>query len=137
MTESAGRARLIEHWSVAVNRNGENILTIESNCLSGKDLTLEDQETIRQCARHLVAFVGAAEALAGQEEAPHLDEEVPHPFNSRTPYEPEDERDIWCKDCEHHRDARIHASAKAEEHAPAPPRPKPDIAALKALPDEF
>jgi hypothetical protein len=79
----------------------------------------------------------AAQALAGQEEAPHLDEEVPHPFNSRTPYEPEDERDIWCKDCEHHRDARIHASAKAEEHAPAPPRPKPDIAALKALPDEF
>lgn len=85
--ESAGRARLIEHWSVAVNRNGENILTIESNCLSGKDLTLEDQETIRQCARHLLSFVGAAEALAGQEEAPQQkdDEEEDHARGGSVP----------------------------------------------------
>jgi hypothetical protein len=37
------------------------------------------------------------------------DEEfAPHPFNSRTPYEPGDDRDIWCKDCEYHRDHAIH-----------------------------
>lgn len=38
-----------------------------------------------------------------------VDEEmVPHPFNSRTRYEPGDDRDIWCKDCEYHRDHEIH-----------------------------
>lgn len=37
------------------------------------------------------------------------DEEMePHAFNSRTPYEPGDDRDIWCKDCEYHRDHIIH-----------------------------
>jgi hypothetical protein len=37
------------------------------------------------------------------------EEMVPHPFNSRTPYEAGDDRDIWCKDCEYHRDHSIHA----------------------------
>jgi hypothetical protein len=37
------------------------------------------------------------------------EEEIRHPFVSRTPYEPGDERDIWCKDCEYHRDHQIHA----------------------------
>jgi len=38
------------------------------------------------------------------------DEELtPHPFNSRTPYEPGDDRDIWCQDCEYHRDHQIHS----------------------------
>lgn len=37
-----------------------------------------------------------------------VEEFVPHPFNSRTPYEPGDDRDIWCKDCEYHRDHQIH-----------------------------
>jgi hypothetical protein len=45
------------------------------------------------------------------EDAPTLasDEEmVPHAFNSRTPHEPGDDRDIWCKDCEYHREHAIH-----------------------------
>lgn len=37
------------------------------------------------------------------------DEELTsHLFNSRTPYEPGDDRDIWCRDCEYHRDHAIH-----------------------------
>jgi hypothetical protein len=38
----------------------------------------------------------------------HDEEMVPHAFNSRTSFEPGDERDIWCKDCEYHRDHEIH-----------------------------
>lgn len=46
------------HWSVSVFRNGENVVTIESNCLSGRNLSAEDEATVRDCARHLLAFVG-------------------------------------------------------------------------------
>jgi len=47
------------HWSVTVTRNGENLVTIESNCLSGKsEFTDAEAETIRDAARHLKAFIG-------------------------------------------------------------------------------
>lgn len=40
------------------------------------------------------------------------DEEMKsHGFDSRTPYEPGDDRDIWCKHCEYHRDHQIHANS--------------------------
>lgn len=61
-----------EHWSVQVCIGGESILTIESNCLCGKaDLTDEEQERIRLCAEHLLAFVGPrkAEVLIADEDA--------------------------------------------------------------------
>lgn len=48
---------------------------------------------------------------AGATSAPDDEEEVPHAFNSRTRYESGDDRDIWCKDCEYHRDHKIHAGA--------------------------
>lgn len=48
------------------------------------------------------------------------EEEVPHAFNSRTRYEPGDERDIWCKDCEYHRDHKIHAGATSAPQEPQP-----------------
>ncbi len=44
----------------------------------------------------------------------HNEEIVPHTFNSRTPYEPGDDRDIWCKDCEYHRDHQIHIGSTCE-----------------------
>lgn len=47
-----------EHWSVTVSRHGEKIVTIETNCLTGRELSLDDEETIRTCARHLLAFIG-------------------------------------------------------------------------------
>lgn len=45
-------------WSVSVERDGENIVTIASNGLSGRDLSPEDEEAIRVAARHLLSFVG-------------------------------------------------------------------------------
>lgn len=48
-----------EHWSVTVTRNGEPLVTIETDCLSGKpEFSEEDEETIRDAARHLLSFIG-------------------------------------------------------------------------------
>ena len=46
------------HWSVTVSRGGEEIATIGWNCLSGRDLSHEDEETIRTAAHHLLSFIG-------------------------------------------------------------------------------
>lgn len=63
------------HWSVSVERDGENVVTIESNCLSGRDLSEQDRATIRHCAAHLLAFVGSGEPstfLVDDDEGPAL-----------------------------------------------------------------
>lgn len=46
------------HWAVTVSRDGEEIVTIESNCLSGREISAEDEETIRTAARALLGFIG-------------------------------------------------------------------------------
>lgn len=46
------------HWSVTVERDGEKIVTIESNCLSGREISTEDEDTIRTAANHLLSFIG-------------------------------------------------------------------------------
>lgn len=46
------------HWAVTVYRNGEEIVTISTNSLSGRDLNPADEEAIRIAGRHLLAFVG-------------------------------------------------------------------------------
>jgi hypothetical protein len=49
-----------KHWAVRVDRNGENILTIESAMLAGKpEFTPEDEQCIRDCAQHLSSFIGS------------------------------------------------------------------------------
>lgn len=46
-------------WSVDVSVNGENILTIGSDWLSGKaSLTDEDENTIEEAAKSLLSFIG-------------------------------------------------------------------------------
>lgn len=46
------------HWLVTVERNGEKVVTIEPNCLSGRDVSREDEDAIRAAAGHLLAFIG-------------------------------------------------------------------------------
>jgi hypothetical protein len=48
-------------YSVTVSKNGEVILTIEREMLSGAELSREDEEAIREAAEHLLAFVGPAD----------------------------------------------------------------------------
>lgn len=47
------------HWAVTVYRNGEALVVIESNCLSGKaEFSDEDARVIRMAAEHLKSFIG-------------------------------------------------------------------------------
>lgn len=48
----------IQHWGVDVRVNGERVLTIESNCLSGISDIEKFGDVIRGCAHHLLAFIG-------------------------------------------------------------------------------
>lgn len=48
----------MKHWAVSVDRDGQNIVTIESNCLSGRNLSAEDEETILGAAQSLLSFIG-------------------------------------------------------------------------------
>lgn len=57
-----------EHWAVTVWRNGEAILTIESNMLSGRDLSPEDVDCVRRSALHLASFIGQAPAPEPEKE---------------------------------------------------------------------
>jgi len=47
-----------ETWGVSVSVFGENILTIESAHLSGVSNIDSYTETIRNCAHHLLSFIG-------------------------------------------------------------------------------
>jgi hypothetical protein len=49
---------MTQHWSVTVERNGEIVVTIESNCLSGRAIGEEDEKIIRNCAHNLLSFIG-------------------------------------------------------------------------------
>lgn len=48
-----------EHWAVTVSRNGESIVTLESNCMAGRELGEEDERIIRLAVQQLQGFVGA------------------------------------------------------------------------------
>lgn len=50
-----------ECWSVAVNVGGEHVLSIGHNWLSGVDNIGDHRDTIRDCALHLLAFIGCDE----------------------------------------------------------------------------
>lgn len=47
-----------DHFSVTVRRNGEEIVTIETNSLSGREISPADEETIRTAAINLLGFIG-------------------------------------------------------------------------------
>lgn len=47
-----------QHWAVSVYADGETIVTLESNFLAGRHLSEEDEDTIRNAAHHLLAFIG-------------------------------------------------------------------------------
>ena len=86
-------------------------LTAAQEALRGIVLTLGDLD-LTLGLRVNLAYEGAQAALTASPAAKPeecSDEELTlHTFNSRTPYEPGDDRDIWCKDCEYHRDHQIH-----------------------------
>jgi|GEM_PF-5293214 len=61
----------------------------------------------------LALNIGDKELFRGTPLGSAADEEyAPHQFNSRTHYESGDDRDIWCRDCEYHRDHEIHQTVQ-------------------------
>lgn len=47
-----------DHYAVTVRRNGDEIVTIETNCLSGRQISSADEKAIRWSARQLLGFIG-------------------------------------------------------------------------------
>lgn len=57
------RARLsLQHWSITVRANGEDVVTIESNSLSGRKIGPMEELAIRTAARRLLSFIGDVSA---------------------------------------------------------------------------
>jgi len=49
---------MTDHWSVTVERNGETVVCIESNSLSGRRISDADEHAIAVSAQALLAFIG-------------------------------------------------------------------------------
>ena len=65
------------HWSVTVCMNGENLVTIETTCLSGKpEFTDEEAQIIRDAAAHLEAFIGKPAEPAPPADRPWNEQEL-------------------------------------------------------------
>lgn len=47
-----------DHWAVRVSVNGEQVLCIESEWLSGIPDIDKHADIVRTCAEHLLAFIG-------------------------------------------------------------------------------
>jgi hypothetical protein len=69
LSESRG-APCSEHWHVEVSVNGETVLAIGHNFLSGVDDIHEHAETIRTAANHLLGFIGDAQNVERQGRGP-------------------------------------------------------------------
>lgn len=50
------------HWAVRVSVNGDEVLCIESNMLSGIPDIEKHADIVRTCAEHLLAFIGPEDA---------------------------------------------------------------------------
>ena len=57
-----------EHWTVSVEVDGENVLTISSQHLAGATDVDRHAATVRHCAEHLLAFIGAAPSVELQDD---------------------------------------------------------------------
>lgn len=52
---------MADYFAVTVERNGEKVVTIETSCLSGREISREDEMAIRNAAHILLAFIGDPE----------------------------------------------------------------------------
>ncbi len=53
----------VQGWAVTVNVNGNPILTIGHNDLSGIENIDDYADIVRNCARHLLSFIGEPEGM--------------------------------------------------------------------------
>lgn len=55
---------IVEHWGVDVRVNGQGVLTIESNSMSGIENIQDHADAVRTCAMHLLSFIGEPDLSA-------------------------------------------------------------------------
>ncbi|MBR8360140.1 hypothetical protein KDW10_22665 [Burkholderia vietnamiensis] len=77
----------IQGWSVTVEVNGVGILTISDNCVSGIDNIADFDGIVRNCAQHLIGFIGQPEPRAEV-----TDEQIADMFERVTGYSIENGR---------------------------------------------
>jgi len=66
------------HWSVTVAVEGMDVVTIESNCLSGLENVTDYRPEIIEAAEHLLAFIGTGDDPDFDfEDMPNADVEAP------------------------------------------------------------
>lgn len=53
----------VDHWGVDVRINGENVLTIESDCMFGIENIGEYREAIEKIIDNLKAFIGTGDSV--------------------------------------------------------------------------
>jgi hypothetical protein len=58
----------IQGWSVTVNVNAQSILTIGHNSLSGIDNIEDFAPVVRNCAEHLISFIGVERAQSAEQD---------------------------------------------------------------------
>lgn len=58
----------MKHWSVQVCDERGVVVTIETQALSGRPITLEDEDTIQLAASHLLSFIGRVYTIEKPEE---------------------------------------------------------------------
>lgn len=54
------------HWAVEVWRNGESVVRIETNCLSGREISEADERAIERAAHNLLGFIGRSTPHTGR-----------------------------------------------------------------------
>lgn len=54
------------HWRVTVETGTDQIVCIETECLSGREISDADEATIREAAHHLLAFIGESTSTDAQ-----------------------------------------------------------------------
>lgn len=51
-------SKQVQGWEVSVSINGDEVLTIGHNHLSGIENIMDYADTVRGCAQHLLSFIG-------------------------------------------------------------------------------
>ena len=47
-----------DHWAVTVWFNGQEVVTLSSQHVSGREISKDDEEAIREAAGNLLGFIG-------------------------------------------------------------------------------
>ena len=58
-----------EHWGCDIRIDHDHVLTIEANCIFGRELAENDEEVIRNIAEHLLCFVGKPKQTSAAQSA--------------------------------------------------------------------